>query len=482
MSQVRSPTNSPCNPVDAIHQCVPSSGCGGADGPPRFTPPPTGPIFTPPPSGPPGTCVPNSGEVCETYGCCSLESDPTAECACTKTVTCAGDCVYAGGYSGCSSGSVRCGAVTPGEPPAPIVPPGCAVSNLQARVQKDVTDPWKGSIVVSQETFIAGALNGDTGQLVPAGQATIKITGPNFDRSFTESQASVDKAAAGTYSVTVTSPNCDAKTATVTVQAAATPVTTNTNEVARVLLKHTSSTGNNDYTLFCDSYDRTLNYYSYAKQGDNVRDVLNSEAGNVCVLKYGTDSNPSVMFGTVLKKSLAEADSKIVGVIGDICDSSVKGEGNMFKECTNKKVWHRKKTDDKGIVVYSKSQFTMSEPEPEFARNIADLIRKVFGMPTGNSEALALLSKAENADRIYVSIQGGKRISGMITTAEGRQKMVIEYKGFTKNPCSIINTKFAPAAPCSEKGGNLYLIDVDCTSNAQICSSWLDLTAKSRLQ
>ncbi len=498
MSQSRSATNEPCNLVDPIHQCVADSACSGSGG---------GGSAPAPPSG--GGSAPQCNNVFQGYReCtgCSVSSEvwmnsctgynyqnPEADVACDGCDWCAAE------QGSCPPDSIT----TPQQPPAaPSPQPGCTFGNVLAQVQKDITDAWKNSLTIAAGgSFNAGAFNDGTGQFIPVGQSTTTVTGPNsFSQQFTQSPAVVSNTAAGTYTVTVSATDCTDSVAAVTVNAApaaqppASPQASSaTKEVAKVLLKYSESNAlegkTGGYTLFCDSYDKTLNYHSYADQGANVGSTLSQEAGNVCVLRFDALSTQKVLFGAPLKQDLSKSD-KVLGVLGDkACDSSVKDEGTDFKACNaaSKKIWHRKTANDNGIVVYSKDSFTIPTPEPAFLQDVAALLRKLFGLqPSQTTAVFSLVEKAQNLDKIYVSVSGNKRVTGIVDNVDGKQAIVVEYSGFSTNVCSTVNAYFnslTPAsAPCTDLLGGKYAVSADCSVNPQVCNAWLDLTAKLRIQ
>lgn len=109
----------------------------------------------------------------------------------------------------------------PGAPPAPGggggappsvgggVPSACRYGSTQARVQKDITDPWKPTMTVncgsaSFVNFNVGSFHNETGQF--ANDTRLLVTGPNkFSKTFTNGQA-VTATISGTYRLTVTTP------------------------------------------------------------------------------------------------------------------------------------------------------------------------------------------------------------------------------------------------------------------------------------
>lgn len=79
----------------------------------------------------------------------------------------------------------------------------CQYANTQARVQKDITDPWKESVIIGCErSFNVGSFHNGTGQF--ADDTTLRVTGPNgFNKTYGNGET-VRVQANGKYRLDVT--------------------------------------------------------------------------------------------------------------------------------------------------------------------------------------------------------------------------------------------------------------------------------------
>lgn len=101
---------------------------------------------------------------------------------------------------------------TPTPTPTPTQQAGCSYSSTQARVQKDINDPWKSYVEVSCfESFNVGSFHNQTGQF--AGDTDIHVRGPFIDWHFNNADR-IPVAFPGFYDVTVTTNNQSGATCT----------------------------------------------------------------------------------------------------------------------------------------------------------------------------------------------------------------------------------------------------------------------------
>ncbi len=106
--------------------------------------------------------------------------------------------------------------------------PSCSYSSTQARVQRDITDPWKPSLTICLgESFRVGSFHNATGQF--ANDTKLKVQGPSFSNSYSNGWT-IRPPRIGTYTLYVTTNSqsgsaCE-ETATVIVRDCATPTPT----------------------------------------------------------------------------------------------------------------------------------------------------------------------------------------------------------------------------------------------------------------
>ena len=221
-----------------------------------------------------------------------------------------------------------------------------------------------------------------------------------------------------------------------------------------------------DYTIFCDSTDKSLNYVQYAIGQESAQNII-AGANNFCILQYGG----KIVFGTTLNKKIDEGDSPFIkalqtsGVQMGSCNTDNEWE---FEECPGsaRKIWYN---GGLKAVIYSKDEIELAEADLgqrflNFLKNpfkaiISVLQQKVETPPVDNSYLKAL----GKFDKLYIKVKGSSEIRGDV---EGFQfkNMVIEYRNFNTDICGFVSN-FGQRSEstnsgiiCRKEGNNYYVL------------------------
>jgi len=125
--------------------------------------------------------------------------------------------------------------------------------------------------------------------------------------------------------------------------------------------------GDNNYMLYCDNYQKTLNNYAYNTEYGPVISFIGkycSQPGakrtenclnNICVLKYGN----RIAFGMATNTDISGDKSPLLAlnISKDECDNAKTGG---YKPCGRYGVWYNHDTE---ILIYAPGITTMPEPE-----------------------------------------------------------------------------------------------------------------------
>lgn len=309
---------------------------------------------------------------------------------------------------------------------------------------------------------------------VTAGMVCSPCTAPTYTWTWTAAAPSN----VGTHTVRFASDQCTSADASFTVTTTPSTTSSKTKDVATALLNYASANSISSYILFCDKYDKAVNYYKYISQGTDVENILKSDsASNFCVLKYGSDTNPTVISGVEVNNL---ATTNLLKVLGE-SSCNLAGLSTTFRECSAaKKAW----VNSNNIVLYSKNAITVTT-DPNFLSSISAFLQNLFGLSSQSptSTAYSQIQSSKNVDRVYVNVNQQKRISGVIDLDSTDIPIIsIEYAGFSVTSptiCDTINKRFSNT-PCKADNGK-YEIQLTCGTNPAVCDSWLDLTAKLRV-
>ncbi|MDP3765005.1 MAG: hypothetical protein Q8R04_00680 [Nanoarchaeota archaeon] len=262
---------------------------------------------------------------------------------------------------------------------------------------------------------------------------------------------------------------------------------TRTKLLALKLLKLKSD----DFTLFCDNRENTLNNLQYLTESNEiVANILtNIQTNNFCVLKTGS----TIIAASSINKNLEEVPENTLNIFGiTSCDDALIDDGQYHSCDATNKVWFNKQLKS---FVYSSTAITVpSEQESpisfeEFIGNpIKNIIASIKRLITSPPFDESYLKGIKKFDKLYITQQGSKLIRGSI---EGGQfkNAIIEYTGFDTDICKFAE-QFSQAKgdvssgiSCKKEGNNYYvLVQGSQFTNINPEIIWTDLTSKLRLK
>ncbi|MBS3098266.1 hypothetical protein J4209_05720 [Candidatus Woesearchaeota archaeon] len=196
-----------------------------------------------------------------------------------------------------------------------------------------------------------------------------------------------------------------------------------------------------NYTLFCDSYSNTLNYYGYTEQGTQAQQYITYKDGvnKFCVLKY----NDKAYFGASLNRPLDDSYLPFLNLLKGVGSCTISNT-NSFVSCdASNKAWWNNVTQ---TVIYSNETFTL--PSAANYNNLlktpADtMISSIMSSISTNGQGFnfdySYVTKINDFDRLYINRLYTKTIRGTINERENIYTITNEYLGFNNNICSLID-------------------------------------------
>jgi hypothetical protein len=254
--------------------------------------------------------------------------------------------------------------------------------------------------------------------------------------------------------------------------------------------------GSNEFTLFCDKYDKSINYFEPLKQ-------IPEKVNNFCVINYsgtvilGVTFNPDGVYPAALDINAVLTDQTNgfahVMLDDDIenCDNAVTnaatGSYGSYKRCmnANDKYWYNNKTE---TLLYSKTGLAGDEfLQPNQSTTLDTQFATIRAYIDANAAATSVsnldtLKNARNFNRIYVSRDGG---STVFAVNEGRYDDALDqvryflgasYAGVSGIDCAGI-TRAYPTAQCGTTGSTVVVLAKNADENFKY---WTDLSAKLR--
>lgn len=294
--------------------------------------------------------------------------------------------------------------------------------------------------------------------------------------------------------------------------------TTRTKLIALQLLQSTENYDQNDYVLFCDSFENTLNQYNYeivtiygANQAGDYLDenceILNTPipcTNKVCVLKYKNpeEDNYRVAIGTSLNNEINQPESYSILELfkRDLhyCDG-VEDDGT-FHHCddTYYDAWFNKNLNS---IIFSKDIITLSELDfwQKFLiflrnpfNNIFDIILTTIrpSYPGGGEFIYEFIENTTDFDRIYLQKKDTKSIKAITEEIKEPTKsnkfLSITYEGFENTDiCESIdayNKKLPPPRYINcDLDNEIYYVETLSEIDGEI-DVWPYLTSKLRIQ
>jgi len=301
--------------------------------------------------------------------------------------------------------------------------------------------------------------------------------------------------------------------------------TTRTKLLAVQLLNLTEgSYAPNDYVLFCDEYDKVLNYYDYRikippvtnnrideyfiKQdgGCKIEGVEVPCVNKVCILKYKKDSDDyNVVFGASLNQPIDSARFSFLEALNKLnnyCNGALTYNDNQFHSCSGNDtneydIWYNPELQ---LVVYAKDQVRLTPLT--FWENFVSFIRTPFSSifntivniiipryPGGPEVDYNFINKTSNFDKLYLNNKDQNIIRGVTEKIADDEFLAITYTGFSEDICEsvdIYNREIATAPEiinCNETSSIYYVETKKFIGQAKsMLDNWYDLTAKLRVE
>jgi hypothetical protein len=265
-----------------------------------------------------------------------------------------------------------------------------------------------------------------------------------------------------------------------------------TRIIALQLLSLSEQKSPEDYTLFCDSYQNTLNYYDYDVNTLPVENEYLSEVNNICVLRLPNQ----VIFGVSLKNPIY--NSNFINVLPGIdnCNDAVIGDG-QFHPCKDGNFKAHYNNATQGII-YSNSDI-LDMPNVNFwnsfllflrnpFQSIFNLILRLFP-PSAMGGDYSFINSTDKFSRIYLSRKNTKSITGITEEVIGKEYLAINYSGFNENICLTVEGVKLKIIGQGQKGmRDLIFCESNpttktynvATNNSMGLALWPDLTSKLR--
>ena len=293
--------------------------------------------------------------------------------------------------------------------------------------------------------------------------------------------------------------------------------TTRTKLAALQLLNLTeSSYAPNDYVLFCDEYDKVLNYFDYKIQvglsNPQINDYFIKQTdgceiegadvpcvNKICVLKYKKDSDEyNVVFGASLNQPINALKFPFLESLNkptSYCDAAFSYD-NQSHSCSGDDnseydVWYN---HGLLLVIYAKDEVKLApldfwERFNFFMKNpfqsIFNIIIEVIHPPPLGLD-YDFINQTTNFDKIYLRTKGSKVIRGVTEKIADDEFLAINYTGFSEDICKSVDIYNQEIAypyeiSCNKSGSSYYVETKKFGDERKLLENWYGLTAKLRV-
>ena len=265
-----------------------------------------------------------------------------------------------------------------------------------------------------------------------------------------------------------------------------------------------------NFALFCDTYENVLNEYQYTLENAPNFDILSflsysGSVNNFCVLTYPTDEQDKIFMGVTLNKDYDGGVDPVLEKFMQITPEQEQGNcenvqfddeyGGCLDETTDKHLFLNKKTSS---LIYTRTKGLSSLPLSEKTflgiieqpvMKVINLIRRIFGLYTIKDKdyELSLLDSVNDFNTIYFAKNSGRYVLGHKEELESSDSglLSIKFENFNADVCSKLygNDEYQgiDCIVIIDKSSNekpSYLVTTMEPSNFNI---WHDGTAKLRL-
>lgn len=252
-----------------------------------------------------------------------------------------------------------------------------------------------------------------------------------------------------------------------------------------------------NFTLFCDSYENTFNYYDYIIEGttDFVEDYFD-EINNVCVLRLPNQ----VIFGTSLNVGIDQGEFiRALTHVGN-CNDALHVEGR-YRQCAtgSSKAWYNNATMS---IIYSNKDILDTPTDFEinavqaFLRFLKNPFQMVFDFIFGLFEPdpmivvgdYSFIQDTSDFSRIYFDRINARSIRGVtenVTSPNKGEYLSVTYATYKSDICSAVQRAYDNLNPLL---GSLVFCHYEelqrthyvVSNHTAALALWPDLTAKLR--
>ncbi|MFH1642947.1 MAG: GLUG motif-containing protein [Nanoarchaeota archaeon] len=285
-----------------------------------------------------------------------------------------------------------------------------------------------------------------------------------------------------------------------------------------------------NYILFCDDYDKVLNYIDYTIVGPAypVEDFLKGVMGNsncqnsytsevdqcvneMCVLIYHVNGNKKIAIGTALNQILEPGFSNypflsLIAPTG-CTDSDVYsvqiGTYGEYRTCVSSqpKIWYNSRTQS---VIYSNDAIQLNQPSfsqifLSFLKSPFETIFSIIKKDNTGSQIpqWQFITNTKEFSKLYLLEDGVKSIKGIVEKeisqeGIGEEFMAVRYNCISSDICNSVNNYNADLGAwssetisCESGANNEYYVKYtpQSDSDAELgFRTWIDLTAKIRMK
>lgn len=270
--------------------------------------------------------------------------------------------------------------------------------------------------------------------------------------------------------------------------------TTRTKLLALQLLDLAKNTYSEDYTLFCDYFEDTLNYYNYPSLSGPITDYIGTSCyidkveipcvNEFCVLRYGSN----VAFGTSLNMPVNDTSKSFLLVFNQDqahCNSYLNSNGN-FDLCGNN-IWYNHNIQS---VIYSRHTLGAISWDAAFLNYIKSplnfIINFIMSYIHGKPDDYSFIANTNLLDRLYAVRKGSK--SAFVVMEENKYEngvykdyVGVKYDGLGFDVCGLVTT-YDETASCFKQDSTYYIASQRIGSEiSPVMDAWKDLTAKLRI-
>ncbi|MBW2989873.1 hypothetical protein KY358_06160, partial [Candidatus Woesearchaeota archaeon] len=240
-------------------------------------------------------------------------------------------------------------------------------------------------------------------------------------------------------------------------------ITSRTKLIGLQLLDLAESLHISEYTLFCDNYSNTLNYYDYSiVYGEFSRHLLDyiskEKVNNFCILKLPGNH---VIFGTSLNQPIDQGTHMFLDVLRWAvktevdCNDAIGSEENRFIKCSSPRVWYN---DQIQGVIFSNEDINLGTLDfwGRFLFFLRNPFQDIFNFLLGQFEKKGVnpsdyqfISSTKEFSRIYIDRKGDhgeKAIDGVTEKLKGPttgQHLSVRYSCYSADICKAVNISYS---------------------------------------